>query len=255
MNLKKAFHQSTSYLKRQSPTILACVGAAGVVTTAVMAVRATPKAMRILEVATDEKGEDLTKLEIVKLAGPSYIPSIAFGVSTIACIFGANVLNKQQQAAITSAYIFLDKTYKEYKNKVAELFGEDANDRIRESIAKDKYDDEEEHKIEGDVCIFYEEHFGKFFERTRLEVREAEYELNRLFVTMGEVSLNDFYELLELPKIDDGELYGWSQESICDFYNPAWLEFEHNLVKMDDGMECYIIDYLVPPTLNYNIPF
>lgn len=54
-----------------------------------MAVRATPKAVKMLEEAESEKGEYLTKLEIIRAAGPIYIPSVLLGVSTIACIFGA----------------------------------------------------------------------------------------------------------------------------------------------------------------------
>lgn len=98
-------------LYRSSPTILTVVASVGVVTTTIMAVRATPKAIKILKEAELEKGEDLSKLEIIRAAGPIYIPSVLLGVSTIACIFGANALNQKKQASLMSAYAMLNESY------------------------------------------------------------------------------------------------------------------------------------------------
>ena len=106
------------FLRRNSSTILTCVGAVGVVATSVMAVKATPKAMTLLENAKAEKGEDLTKLEKVKVAGPAYIPTVITGVGTLACIFGANIISKHQQATLMSAYALIDNSYREYREKV-----------------------------------------------------------------------------------------------------------------------------------------
>ena len=80
-NLVKA---SQLFLKRNASTILTCIGGAGVIATSVMAVKATPKALSLLDEAKEEKGEDLTVLETVKVAWKPYIPSVLFGVSTIA---------------------------------------------------------------------------------------------------------------------------------------------------------------------------
>ena len=91
------------FLRRNSSTILTCIGAVGVVATAVMAVKATPKALERIEHAKEEKGEDLTVLETINVAGPVYIPAAVTGVATIACIFASNTLNKHQQAMLTSA--------------------------------------------------------------------------------------------------------------------------------------------------------
>ena len=114
------------------------LGATGVIATAVMAVKRTPKALTLLESAKEEKGEELTKLEKFKIASPVYIPAMITGTATIACIFGSNIISKNQQAALMSAYALLDNSYKEYKKKTEELYGEDAGRQIREEIAKDK---------------------------------------------------------------------------------------------------------------------
>lgn len=127
-----------TFLKRHSSTILTTIGAIGVVATAVIAVKDTLKALRILDEAEQEKGEELTVKEKIVTAGPVYIPAIAVGVSTIACIFGANTLNKRNQAALMSAYALLDQSYKDYKRKVSDIYGKDADKKIIEEVAKEE---------------------------------------------------------------------------------------------------------------------
>lgn len=127
-----------TFLKRHSSTILTTIGAIGVVATAVIAVKDTPKALRILDEAEQEKREELTVKEKIVTAGPVYIPAIAVGVSTIACIFGANILNKRNQAALMSAYALLDQSYKDYKRKVSDIYGKDADKKIIEEVAKEE---------------------------------------------------------------------------------------------------------------------
>lgn len=242
MNLKKI-------IVRYSPTILTCVGAAGVITTAVLTGKATIKAVRILDEIKPE-----SKFEIVKDVWPCYIPAIMTGAATLTCIFGANVLNKRQQVAITSAYILLDRTYKDYRSKVNAIFGEDADQRVKNAQAQDLYN-ESDISPSNDKLLFYEDHYGKFFERTLLEVQDAEYQLNRKLVKDGEASVNDFLYFLNLPKNEIGDALGWSQELFSDVSNPSWIDFEHELVKMDDGMECYIINAVDGPTMNFDLPF
>ena len=118
--MEKLLHVSKRFIKRNASTILTCIGGAGVIATSVLAVKATPKALQMIDNAKEEKGEDLSKWEIVKTAGPAYIPAVLVGASSIACIFGANVLNQRQQASLMSAYALLDNSYKEYKAKVIE---------------------------------------------------------------------------------------------------------------------------------------
>lgn len=129
---------NNTFLKRHSSTILTVMGAIGVGATAVIAVKDTPKALQILEEAKQEKGEDLTVKEKIVTAGPVYIPAIAVGVSTIACIFGANTLNKRNQAALMSAYALLNQSYKDYKRKVGDIYGKDADKKIIEEVAKEE---------------------------------------------------------------------------------------------------------------------
>lgn len=241
---------STLYLKRNASTILTCVGAIGVVATAVMAVKATPKALMVLEEAKEEKGEELTTTEKVITAGPVYIPSIVVGVSTIACVFGANILNKRSQAALTSAYALLDSSYREYRNKVKEVLGEEADDEIRGEIAKDKYE-ENEVVIKDDEQLFYDNFSGRYFTSTLFKVQQAEYYLNRDLTMRDYAYLNEFYEYLDIDEIDSGWKLGWSTGSCLAAYWQPWIDFNHKKVTMDDGLECTIITMFQEPFADF----
>lgn len=245
--MNRLLNASKLFVKRNGSTILTCAGGAGVVATAVLAVKATPKAMMLLEHAKEEKGEDLTKFEVIKAAAPAYIPTVLIGVSTIACIFGANTLNKYQQGSLMSAYALLDSSYKEYKSKVVDLYGEDADSRVREEIAKDKYAGDGI-TPDNDKVLFYDEFSGRYFQSTTVNVLKAEYEVNKKLSTWGGVYLNEFYELVGLPTTDYGDHLGWSAAGMYEMYWEEWLDFHHEKFMLDDGLEGYIITYNQEPT-------
>ena len=256
--LGKLFSQSKQCINKNSTTILACIGAIGVIATTVTAVKATPKAMELLNKAESEKGEELTKMEVIATAGPAYIPSLVIGASTIACIFGINVLNKRQQASLVSAYALADSTYKEYRGKVKELLGEETDNRIRDAIAKDKRDEEVTGYVpglgslplSGEKLLFYDEYRKSYFEATMQEVLNAEYHLNRNFTMRGNASLNEFYSFLGLEPTDFGEVLGWDSWKLMEEYDATWIDFDHRLTTVsDDGLECYFIEMVFPPIM------
>ena len=160
---------SRSFLKRNASTILTCIGAAGVIATSIAAVKATPKAEILLREAEEEKGENLTTLEKIQIAGPAYIPSLLIGASTIACIFGANILSARQQATLMSAYGLLDASYKEYSKKVKELYGEEADNKVKEEVTKEHYTEIPETIPEGKQ-LFFDFKTLNYFESTMDEV-------------------------------------------------------------------------------------
>jgi hypothetical protein len=227
---------SRLFLKRNSSTILTCVGTVGVVTTSVMAVKATPKAMKLLQKAKNEKGEELTKFEKVTVAGPAYIPATVMGVSTIACIVGANSLNKHQQASMASAYALLNTSYKEYKAKVADIHGEEKEEEIRNEIAKDHYDGQGVTNSKN--VLFYDEFSQRYFESTIEKVQKAEYYINRDMAMRDYAYLNEFYEWLGIDTIESGWKLGWSIGCCLDLYWQNWIDFDHSKVTLDDGTEC-----------------
>ena len=111
-------------LKNKS-TFLSIIGAFGVVATAVMAAKETPKALKLLEEEEDIKGEQLTVSEKIFVIAPAYWKTAAFGVGTVVCIFGANALNRRQQASLVSACTMATNSFNNYRNKVRERIGEE----------------------------------------------------------------------------------------------------------------------------------
>lgn len=248
MNLKQKFYRmcgkSRLYLRRSSPTILCCVAAVGVVGTAIASAKAVPKAMKLLENATEEKGEKLSKAEIVITVAPLYIPTVAIGAGTIFCIFGANILSKHQQAQLMSAYALLKNYHKEYRDKLIELHGEEADIEIRNAMVRERCNF---HPLDLDVpdgkVIFYDEISGESVMRYEREVIDAEYHFNRNFTLRGYAFLNEFYEFLGLPTTEYGGTVGWSISSGIE-----WVDFEHRLIDNGDGgPACYSIDMIFPP--------
>jgi hypothetical protein len=226
------------------------VGAVGVIATTVTAVKATPKALMLLDKAKEEKGAELTKLETVKIAAPAYIPATVLGVSTLACIFGANVLNKRGQASLMSAYALADTSYKDYKKKVDELYGSEAGAQVRAGIAKDKYEDEDIELHDGNL-LYYDFYSGRYFEASPAFVKTAEYELNRKLMMDDGAYLNEWYYLLDLEPLEHGLSFGWATYANSQMYWQTWIDFHHEKVMMDDGLECIIISFMQEPYPNF----
>lgn len=258
--VRNMFHNPKLFFKKNSSTILTCIGAVGVIATTTMAVKETPKALRMIEEIQREQDEPLTTIEKVKISAPVYIPSFIVGAATITCIFGANMLNRRQQAALTSAYAFIDSSYREYKNKLKELYGEETHEEIVNAIAVEKANDvyihsnfvcdtcnlaAEEHS--GGIKTFYDEYSQRYFESTIEQVITAEYHLNRNFVLRGYACLNELYSFLGIEPTQYGSEVGWS---ICDD-EIYWIDFNHRKVVMDDGLEIYIIEIPYTPSVEY----
>lgn len=250
MNFNSLLSNSKKFINHNSATILTCVGAVGVIGTAILAAKATPKALKTLEAAKEEKGDDLTKLEVTVVAGPAYIPSIVVGATTIACIFGANILNKRQQAALTSAYAFINSSYNEYRNKVKELYGEEAEEEIQTAIAKDYYDGKEVIDAGGEE-LFYDAFSQRYFKSTKLNVQKAQYQLNRDLIMCDGVSVNMFYWYLGIPEIEGGDEIGWCTAYNYEAYWQMWIDFGFGTFTLDDGVECTKIEFYQDPITDF----
>ena len=132
MKLKAFANALVKGAKKHSPELLVGLGIAGMVSSVIFAVNATPKAMILLEDKKQELGvEKLEAKEIIKTAAPVYIPTaVSFAVST-ACIIGASGVNARRNAALTAAYTLSESTMRSYRDKVLETVGEEKEREIR----------------------------------------------------------------------------------------------------------------------------
>ena len=260
------------FLKKNSATILTITAVAGVIATSILSTKAAIKASRVLTHKEEEKGEKLTLQETLSAVWVIYIPPFVVGASTIACVLGANILNKHQQASLASAYALINSSYKEYKAKLKELYGEEVHNNIVDAIATEKCNDVhifagsssqqlpsvvsglassdiQEIESDSEPRLFYDEYSGRYFETTIEKVLLAEYHLNRNYILRGFAKLNEFYNFLGLEPTDYGETVGWD---ICsEIY---WIDFKHRKAFIgddNDGFECYIIEMPYYPSEDY----
>lgn len=236
-------------LKKYSPLVLTTIGSVGVVVTSVLTAKATIKAKKLIEDVEEDVNYKLCFKDdwqdIIKIAWKPYIPAIISGISTISCIYGAHFLNRKTQASLVSAYAFLNNSYKEYVEKSKEVYGEDAENKIKEAIAKSKYQGIN-HEIDGETRLFFDYQSMQYFESTFDKIKKAENFVNQEFAASGYVHLSVFYDYLGLEGYGNLDSLGW-----CSFDDYYEIEFEHQRVVMDDGLECWIITCTPPADLYF----
>lgn len=243
-------------VKAHSPEILTGLGIAGMITTTILAVKATPRAIELIK-EDSRKNHDgdphaYTKKEVVKSAWKCYIPAAVTGTASVACIIGASSVHVRRNAALATAYQLSTTALNEYKEKVVETIGEKKEQVIREKIAQDKVDKNLTNKNEvvilgtGEV-IFLEPVSMRPFKSDIETIRKIQNDLNyRLTSGMEEyISLSDFYDEVGLSHTSNSDDLGWNigRDGLIDIgTTPATL---------DDGRPCLVLDYQVSPRYDY----
>lgn len=251
MSLSSLVKSTQTLLKKHSPEILTGIGIAGMVTTVILAVKATPKAMYLIEQASYENDSDFTKIEIVKIAWKPYIPAAVTAICSISCIIGASSVNTRRNAALATAYTISETALKEYKNKVIETIGEKKEKYIRDSIAQDKVSNDPVTKKEivitksGDT-LCYDVMSGRYFKSDMETLKRVENELNRRLLEEGSVCLNDLYDLIggDMDTIRIGEDLGWDSRT-------GLINFSFSSILANDGTPCLVLDFSVDPKYEF----
>ena len=250
----------TNILKRHSGDILTVLSISGIITTIVLVAKESPKVSKIIEEKNQDKEHNTKEIikEVLPSALPIINPSIITGSATIACIISANVLNRRKQASLVSAYTLISTYHNNYKNKLKELYGEEAHNNIIDSLAIEKAKDTPiiVPGIAGSSCLdfgdealnetrlFYDVFSGRYFESTIFKVLQAEYHLNRNFCLSGHLPANEFYNFLGIEPLENGDKIGWSWED-----GLYWIDFNHDKTTLEDGLEVYTIDLEWIPTV------
>lgn len=246
------------FLRKNSSTILSIIGSIGVIGTSVLAVKATPKALKLIQeykenkepyVSTENGYNKMTILETIKVAWKPYIPSILFGVSTIACIFGSNYINKKNQKALSSAYLLLESTYLRYRHNVNDIFGSDADTKVFNKMINEVPRDSELDESEGN--LYFDCQSMRYFRSTPEALAEAELLFNQHLCTNGYAYLNDLYDLMGLERVDYGYELGWSSSLSDDIYAHDGVEFNMEMTELDDGLECWVISLSYQPSVDF----
>jgi hypothetical protein len=251
-NLSDFSKKAILTFKKHSPEILTGVGIAGMLTTTVLAVKATPEAMRRIEKKKrDEDHKTLTAVQTVQASWKCYIPAAVTGVMSTACLIGASTLNGRRNAALATAYSLSETALHEYRDKVVETIGEKKEEAIRESIDKDRVErnppSQEILMAEGcGKTLCYDATFGRYFYSDVETLRHAANKLNRQMNVMSEpyVSLNEFYMEINLPTVDAGDALGWNM------YRGA-IELEFSSQLANGSTPCLVMSFKVMPDYKY----
>lgn len=249
-SLAKTVHTVKRTLSKHSPEILTSLGIAGMITTTVLAVRATPKALKLREVAEEEKGEELTPIETVKVAWKPYIPAVTTGAVSIACLVGANSVNARRNAALATAYKLSEAAYAEYRDKVVETVGEKKERTVREKVANEQI---KKHPVTQSEIVStgkgktlcFDPYSGRYFTNDIETIRRAANNLNEQMLNSitGYMSLSDFYDEIGLAHTEISHDIGWNTSNI--------IKLDISAHVTDDGQSAIVVGYINPPRYNY----
>lgn len=262
-NLLKFINGVKLTMTKHSPEILTGIGIAGMVTTTVLAVKATPKALYLLEEARKEKIDkqvasgvpyeevknELETMEKVKAAYKPYIPVFITGALSISCLIGASSVHLRRNAALATAYKLSETALSEYKEKVIETVGEKKEKVIKDNIAKSKIEKDPVSKKEIFITkkgetLCYDAITGRYFKSDIEEIKKAINVLNRNLIDTHYISLNDFFDEIGLANTRLGEELGWNLDD-------GLIDVHFNSQLAEDGTPCLVVDYLVAPRYDY----
>lgn len=269
LDLSNTIKSVKETISKRSPEILTGFGIAGFVTTTVLAVKATPKALQLIDEKKMEIFDDLDPkdipgnnadyhdislktTEVIKAAWKPYIPAIVTGIASTACLIGANSVNAKRNAALATAYKLSEAALVTYKEKVIETIGEKKEEEVRKKVAQKHIDDspapsKEIVIIGGDEVLFLDAISKRYFKSTVNEIKSIVNKLNADMVT-GEpyISLSQFYDEIGLSHTANSDEIGWS------LFHGGTIQVDYTPGTTDDNKPCFVLDYTVRPRYDFD---
>lgn len=232
-----------------SPAILTAAAVVGVVTTAVLVAKAAPKAHQEILHEKSERADEVDLLDQTKLVWKHYIPAVAVGSATVACIIGANTISTKRSAALASAVGLSEYAFREYRDKVVEHIGDKKETKIHDDVMQDAVRrnpvSESQVIVTGGGRSLFQDNYSKtYFESDYESVRRAVNDINEQIFGHDYASLNDFYNRLSVPGSVVGDEVGWTHDNK--------LEVRYSAVLTNDGRPCVVLDYHKNPIRDYN---
>lgn len=233
-------------LKKHSPEILTGIGIAGMIATTVTAVKATPKALRMIDAKEIEEDRRLSTKEAIAVSWKCYVPAAITGIFSTACLIGASSVNVHRNAALATAYTISETALKEYKEKAVEVVGEKKEQAIRDAVAKEQLEKAniKERKFiptgKGETPCF-DPLTNACFKSDMETLRKAENTLNKQMRDDMVITVNEFLQEIGLEPCDAsiGENLGWEIDR-----GYIELDFSSQLV---DGVPYLVIGHHNPP--------
>lgn len=251
MTIRSIAKTAEKFMQDNSPLILTSMGVTGVVTVAYLTGKASFRASDILREEQErldlyETSHPLETREKIQLVWKLYIPPVAVGVTTIACVITANRIGTRRAAAMAAAYSISEKAFDEYREKIKEKLGEKKEQGVRDEIAQDQVTRNPSKEVivvgTGEV-LCYESFTGRYFKSTVEAIKKAQNDINYLILNENYASLGDFYSKLGLQQTSYSEEVGWNGDHLLDIMFSTCLT--------DDGQPCISISFTADPIRSY----
>ena len=234
MDIKNMRSKVVNAVSEKSPEILIGFGLAGMLTSTVLACKATPKALDILE----QEDRELSKVDKVKLTWKCYAPAAVGYCVSAACIIGANSVNAKRNAVLAGAYKLSETALLEYRDKVVDILGEEKEKEIRETVAKGHIAPKENEVVivgKGDT-LCYDMFSGRYFKSEVSKIQKVVNEINYRLTHENIISANEFYIELGMSPVDMGYEHGWNIDD-------GLLDISFSSMITDDGQPCLVLHF------------
>lgn len=273
-----AINKTTMALKKHSPEILVVAGVVGAVASAVIACKATTKVGKITEEAKDmidsiheaEKngvtpaGETYTKEDCQKDLAITYVqtgikyaklyaPAVILGSLSVTSILASNNILRKRNVALGAAYAAIDKSYKEYRGRVIERFGEQVDKELKYNIKAKKFEEIEtdpetgkqkkvkktvmvaDPNLQSDYAVYFDNKSRNYetnMDYNRMFLKAQQQYANDKLQARGHVYLNEVLDDLDLPRTPAGQIVGWTKDGPDGYINFRIIEVER---ETEDG--------------------
>lgn len=258
-SIKRGAKKVSNTINKYSPELLTGLGLILDGMTIVEVAKKSPivkEELDILHKRLGESDEEYTKWQVIweetKIAVPIYRRAICTGIAGASCHVGSNRISAGRIATLATTANIYKKDFTEYKEKVAEMFGNTKKEKVESEIAKDevaktfdkrKDDLGTEEIISDGLCLCYDKMSGRYFRSSPELIRKAEAKLNKNLISEMYVSLNDLYFELGLSPTGLGDDLGWNIDEIIDI--------TFNSIVAPDGQPCLVMEYLIQPRFDY----
>ena len=289
-DIKNTVNSCKLAVSKHSPEILVVTGIVGVVTSAVMACKETRRLDPVLEAHKqnaeavhkkyaqnpDEHAEKReltgvylkTGLGFVKLYGPS----VTLGALSITGILASNNILRKRNMALAAAYATIDASFKQYRGRVIERFGEQTDKELRLDAHQEKIEVTEtdengkEKKVKKNATVVdnpMPSDYARYFAYPEARAAEPNADYNAFFLKAqqelanhmlranGFLFLNDVYEMLGIEKSRAGQAVGWVYDKNREDHGDNWVDFGIQEVyrkrsdKPGDYEKVFLLDFNV----------
>ncbi len=260
MEMKKIINKVKFNVVKHSPEILMGLGIAGVITSTVLACRSTLKVQEILDYKEEnmnnikevlaEGREDYTEedarkdktiimtttaIRIMKL----YIPSVIIGAGSIACLLESHNVMRNRNAGLAAALAATTESFKQYRERVTEKYGDEVDKEMRYGIKKEKKEKDGK-KTKEEIVVGCDEKelsgYARYFNENNINwsddpqfnlmfLRQNQNWANDKLISQGYLYLNDVYEALGFPKSKAGQVVGWVYDPNNNEHGDNYVDF------------------------------